>query len=315
MSVAAILTCYNEGEFIEAAVASVRAQGPGGRVGEIVLVDDGSARATLEVLDRMEAAGGEPRLTVLRGPGGWGLGGARNRAVALSSAPLLAFLDGDDAWAPDKLARQHAAMAADPGVGLVYTGYEALAAGAQTGPAVGVYDLSTFPQPVRRYFLHDPPILPSSVLMRRSLFDAVHGFDEHERVFCDTDFLLKVLPLSRIKGLAEPLIKKRYRAGSLSAPRPELMANHASVAFLAAARDPGLAPLVPQRLAERAARLGLVAYYADDLEVARGLAAVAGAMQPLNLRARVLGALLLGGKPLRRALAPRLASRKRLHER
>ena len=315
MSVAAILTCYNEGEFIEAAVASVRAQGPAGRVSEIVLTDDGSSSSTLEVLDRMEAAGGEPRLTILRGPGGWGLGGARNRAVASTSAPLLAFLDGDDAWAPDKLARQHAVIEASPEIGLVYTGYEALAAGTETGPAVGVYDLSTFRRPVRRYFLHDPPILPSSVLMTRRLFDAVDGFDEAERVFCDTDFLLKVLPLGPIKGLPDPLIKKRYRAGSLSAPRPELMANHASVAFLAAARDRTLAPLVPRRLAERAARLGLVAYYADDLEVARGLAAVARALQPLNLRATVLSALLAGGAPLRRALAPRLASRKRLHER
>ncbi len=315
MSVAAILTCYNEGEFIEAAVASVRAQGTAGQVSEIVVTDDGSASATLEVLDRMEAAGGEPRLTILRGPGGWGLGGARNRAVAVTSAPLLAFLDGDDTWLPGKLAQQHAVMASDPGVGLVYTGYEALAAGAQTGPAVAVYDLSTSRRPVRRYFLDDPPILPSSVLMRRSLFEAVDGFDEAERVFCDTDFLLKVLPLCRIKGLPAPLIQKRYRAGSLSAPRPELMANHASVAFLAAARDRSLAPLVPQRLAERAARLGLVAYYADDLEVARGLAAVAGAMQPLNLRASVLRALLLGGAPLRRALSPQLAARKRLHER
>ena len=315
MSVAAILTCYNEGEFIEAAVASVRAQGPAGRVSEIVLVDDGSAPATLKVLDRMEAAGGEPRLSVLRGPGGWGLGGARNRAVAVSSAPLLAFLDGDDAWAPGKLARQLAAMAADVEIGLVYTGYEALAAGAQTGPAAPVYDLSISRRPVRRYFLNDPPILPSSVLMQRRLFDAVGGFDEAERVFCDTDFLLKVLPLARIKGLADPLIRKRYRAGSLSAPRPELMANHASVAMLAAARDRSLAPLVPRRLAERAARLGLVAYYADDLEVARGLAAVARAMQALNPRAAVLTALLAGGAPLRRLLAPRLAARKRLHER
>ena len=124
---------------------------------------------------------------------------------------------------------------------------------------------------MRRYFLHDPPILPSSVLMRRSLFDAVGGFDEAERVFCDTDFLLKVLPLAQDQGAARSADQEALpcRAASAS-PRPALMANHASVAFLAAARDPSLAALTPRRLAERAARLGLVAYYAEDLGVARG---------------------------------------------
>jgi glycosyltransferase involved in cell wall biosynthesis len=313
MSVAVVLTCRNEGAWIGRALASVLAQDAAAEIAEIVLADDGSDEETLAVLDGLEGA--DPRLRILRGPGGWGVSGARNRAAAATRAPLLAFLDGDDEWAPAKLARQLAALRADGSLGLVYTGYRALAAGAEEGEARAVYDLSRHARPARRYFLRDPPILPSSVLMRRSAFAAVGGFDEGLAVFEDTDLFLRLARVSRLKGLPEPLIRKRYRAGSLSAPRPELMAHHAYAAFAAGARDAELAPLVPRRLAERAARLGLVAYYAGDLAAAGRHGALARALRPLNLRAFALGALLAGGAPLRRALAGRLARRSALHGR
>ena len=97
-------------------MASVRAQGPAGRVGEIVLTDDGSSSVQpwrCSTAWRPQARGAathHPART--QAAGDWG--GARNRAVAVTSAPLLAFLDGDDAWAPDKLARQLAVMERGP---------------------------------------------------------------------------------------------------------------------------------------------------------------------------------------------------------
>ncbi len=309
--VAVVITCFDEGDVVEAALDSVLAQGAADRIAQIVLVADGSPPATSQVLDRLE--GRDPRLRLLRGPGGWGVSGARNRGVAATSAPLLAFLDADDLWAPDKLARQVSVLQADPAIALVYTGYEALAAGADNGEARRVYDLSGDDRAARRYFLRDPPILPSSVLMRREAFEALGGFDPTVTVFEDTDFFLRLAQVAQLKGLPDPLIRKRYRADSLSAPRPGLMAHHAFVAFRGAALDPDLTPLVPRRLAERAARLGLVAYYAGDLEAARGHAAMARALRWWTPRAMLLAALLAGGEPLRGALEGRLRSRRRLH--
>ena len=313
MSVAVILTCHDEGDFIKAALASVLAQDSALRITEIVLADDGSGPETLQVLDRLE--GCDPRLRLLRGPGGWGVSGSRNRAVAATSAPLLAFLDGDDTWAPEKLGRQMDVLDAEGVIALVYTGYQALAADGRLAAPRRVYDLSTCRRPVRRYFLDDPPILPSSVLMRRTAFEAVGGFDEAVNVFEDTDFFLRLAGTARMKGLPEPLIRKRYRASSLSAPRPGLMAHHAYVTFHAAALEPDLTRWVPRRLAERAARLGLVAYYAGDWDTARAHLATASALQPLTARALMLRGLVWGGEPLRRVLSARLAARGRLHGR
>ena len=313
MNVAVILTCFNEGAYVEAALASVLSQHAGARISQIVLVDDGSEAGTLAVLDRLE--GCDPRLHVLRGPGGWGVSQARNRGVAETSAPLLAFLDADDTWAPEKLGRQLRVLEAEAGLALIYTGYETLASGASSGAAKRVYDLSRSRRPARRYFLHDPPILPSSVLIRRSAFDRVGGFDQDIRVFEDTDFFLRLARTERFKGLPDPLIRRRYRLHSLSTPRPDLMAHHAYIALHAATQDPRLAGLVPLRLAERAAKLGLVAYYVGDMETARRHRATAMALQPLNPRALVLAMLLAGGPMLRRTRRARLAQQERLHGR
>ena len=311
MSVAAVITCFNEAAFVEEALESVLAQTAAEAIQEIVLVDDGSDAPTQAVLDTLK--GRDRRLRLLRSPGGWGIARARNQAVAATSAPLIAFLDADDAWALSKLERQIAALDAAPEVDLVYTGYEALAPGASSGTSVRVHDLSAHPDPVRRYFLHDTSIMPSSMMVRRAAFEAAGGFDETVRIFEDTDFCLRAAHHGTLKGLPEPLIRKRFRADSLSAARPELMAHHAYVAFAAAARDPQLAPFVNRRLAERAARLGLLAYAGGDLEAARPYAEMARRLALFQPRSLLLNLLLTGGGPLHRVLETRLRSRRRLH--
>ena len=65
MRVAVVLTCHEEGAFIEEALASVLAQTAGGEIAEIVLADDGSGPQTARVLDALEDR--DPRLRLLRG--------------------------------------------------------------------------------------------------------------------------------------------------------------------------------------------------------------------------------------------------------
>ncbi|MEO1705749.1 MAG: glycosyltransferase family 2 protein, partial [Pseudomonadota bacterium] len=93
-----IITCYNEGDFIEEAVASVLSQTCGDRVGRIVIADDGSDAETRTVLQRIETA--ERRVQVIYGPGGAGPARQRNLAVEATGAPYVAFLDADDYWTP-----------------------------------------------------------------------------------------------------------------------------------------------------------------------------------------------------------------------
>jgi hypothetical protein len=100
--VAAIMPTYNHAAFVGAAIDSVLAQAFD--AWELVVVDDGSTDGTLEIARRYR----DPRIRVLaRDHGGLsGLGEMYRAALESSTAPLLAVIEGDDAWPPDKLARQ-----------------------------------------------------------------------------------------------------------------------------------------------------------------------------------------------------------------
>lgn len=113
-TVSVVVTAFNHEQYIGGAVRSVLAQTY--RDYEIVVVDDGSTDATA---DRVRAFGPDVRLVRQANQG---VAGARNTGILHARGRLLAFLDGDDLWEPDKLARQVAAAEQHPASGLIAVG-------------------------------------------------------------------------------------------------------------------------------------------------------------------------------------------------
>jgi succinoglycan biosynthesis protein ExoU len=99
-TVCAIITARNARRTIGRAVRSALAETA---VGEVVVVDDGSADDTAAVA--RAADDGSGRMQVLHLPHNLGPAAARNRAIAASSSPYLAVLDADDYWEPGRVAR------------------------------------------------------------------------------------------------------------------------------------------------------------------------------------------------------------------
>ena len=110
--VSVIIPTFNRAALVREAVASVKAQTY--RDYEILVVDDASTDDTREAL----AAGREVR--VLRQADRRGVAAARNRGIAAARGEWLAFLDSDDLWLPEKLARQMAYLADQPDLSLLH---------------------------------------------------------------------------------------------------------------------------------------------------------------------------------------------------
>jgi glycosyltransferase involved in cell wall biosynthesis len=111
--VTAAITTYNRARFLPGALESAFAQTYEGEV-EVLVVDDGSTDETPDVLARFG-----DRIRVVRQQNG-GRSAARNTAVREARGPYLSFLDSDDRWLPDKLARQVPVLDADERIALVH---------------------------------------------------------------------------------------------------------------------------------------------------------------------------------------------------
>lgn len=99
-SICVIIAAKNAADTIETAVRSALREP---EVAEVVVVDDGSSDNTAEAASRANDASG--RLTIARFEQNKGPSAARNHAIAISSAPLIAILDADDFFFEGRFSR------------------------------------------------------------------------------------------------------------------------------------------------------------------------------------------------------------------
>jgi glycosyltransferase involved in cell wall biosynthesis len=116
-TVGVIVPCYRHGIFLDACIASIKAQTL--TPAQIVVVDDASEDAeTIEVLARLDD---DPEVTVLRQPRNSGPSAARNRALEQLDTSYFLPIDADDELLPDALERMLAQLEGAPEeVGFVY---------------------------------------------------------------------------------------------------------------------------------------------------------------------------------------------------
>ena len=130
--VSIITPVYNAARWLPDTLASVRAQTL--TDWEQILVDDCSTDESSSILEA--AAAEDPRFRVLRAPGNLGPSAARNQALEAARGRYIAFLDADDIWLPEKLARSVEWMEAQ-GYGLIYHDYRHMSAdGTHVGPLI-----------------------------------------------------------------------------------------------------------------------------------------------------------------------------------
>ncbi len=190
----------DEERFIEEAVASVRAQSLADW--ELILVDDGSTDGSSTIA--RDLAAGDSRICYVEHAGHVNRGTAisRNVGVACGTAPYVAFIDGDDVWVPEKLAEQVELLESMPDVALVCGAVRSWWSWDPTTTRVDFDDLVIGAADQRL----DPPTSALAVsplgtgetagpdlMIRRTAFDAVRGFEERfPSIFEDQSLCMKI---------------------------------------------------------------------------------------------------------------------------
>jgi glycosyltransferase involved in cell wall biosynthesis len=129
--VSILIDTYNHERCIEEAVSSALAQDFPAADREILVVDDGSTDRTPEILSKFAS-----QVRILRKPNG-GQASAFNQGIPECQGEIVAFLDGDDWWTPNKLSAVVGAFSTNPAVGLVgHSITEVLADGARRSELV-----------------------------------------------------------------------------------------------------------------------------------------------------------------------------------
>lgn len=197
--VTSVIPTYNRNGRVQRAVRSVLAQTHAPH--EVIVVDDGSTDGTAAAL--RETFGDAIR--VLEKENG-GVSAARNYGAEHARGDLVAFLDSDDTWEPDKNQRQVDYLLKHPDCALVLTDFVEVD---ERGRHVGrIFRRTALPDDgaILPHVLRDPTLQPSTMMVWRDVFLARRGFDVSLRTAEDLDLHLRIALCHHVGLIAEPLV-------------------------------------------------------------------------------------------------------------
>lgn len=214
-SVSVIIPTFNYGRFIGGAIKSVLAQTY--PIAEIIVVDDGSTDDTEEVV----ASFGE-KVKYIRQENA-GVCAARNKGVENSSGELIAFLDADDVWLPEKIEKQAAKFREDEQIGLVHCQMREF--DTETGKTVHLHLVGEDGWVANSLLLYDKTIIigpGGSILVSRAAFEAAGGFDTRLKIGEDWDFCYRVARQYKVGFVREILVDYRHHPKNSSRNAEEM---------------------------------------------------------------------------------------------
>lgn len=208
-----IVPAYQASDTIARALRSIGEQSV--RPREIVVVDDGSTDGTAGAAELAAADLDQIAVQVIRQAHA-GPGAARNRALAAASGRYVAFLDADDEWLRDKLARCLDALT-DRGLTLVTHDLEIINPGGAQSRTECRRNMAKNEHPFVAQYLWGF-VATSTVVGEKSAIEKAGGFDPSLPSGQDYDLWLAVLGLdtTRIDVLPEALARYHVRPGSIS---------------------------------------------------------------------------------------------------
>ena len=238
-TVSVIIPTYQRANLVNQAIESVLAQTY--RDYEIIVVNDGSTDDTKAVLaqfgNKITAIHQENR----------GLSAARNTGILASQGKYIAFLDDDDLWLPEKLAKQIPVLEAKPQIGLIYSDMFRFNENGVFPDTWG----KNFPTPSLpvSWTLFKGNFIPvPTVVVRRACLDKIGWFDESLSACEDYDLWLRIIEKFPVYHLDEPLAYYRQSSDNMQKEKEPMLVNTLRVKEKAFKRNPNLQKLPLQYL-------------------------------------------------------------------
>jgi len=195
--VSIILPTYNRDWVITQAIDSVLAQSYTNF--ELIIIDDGSTDKTTDVIKSYE---GKLQYVYTKNSG---VAKARNRGISISKGKFIAFIDSDDTWEPQKLAKQILFLSKNPSYGLCYCGAQYFHNKNLERDTISHY------KNIKNGFifselLKQPSIATPTVIIRADIIENVGTFNEKFKLFEDRDLWLRVALNNKIHFVPELLV-------------------------------------------------------------------------------------------------------------
>ena len=218
-TVTVIIPSFNAASYVAQSVESALSQA--GVAVEVIVIDDGSTDDTLRVLE-----GFGSRIQVVRQSRG-GPYRARNLGAQMAKGSWIALLDADDDWLPGKLASQLALV--DDTIDFVYSDRLNFGDFGRTterqSDSVKLWEGDVFEPLLMGNF-----ITLSSVIMRKTAFDRLGGFQTARRGVQDWDMWLRYAAAGGLVRLCkEPLTRYRFHGEQMTNDLDQRAADRESV--------------------------------------------------------------------------------------
>lgn len=209
--VSVIIPTFNSGRYITEAIDSVLKQTY--RNIEIIIIDDGSTDNTTALL----APYIQQRAIRYFHQNNAGLSAARNTGVSLAVGEYIALLDADDMWKTDKLYIQVEVLSSKKDTGMVFTDFgtfdsKGTVAVSKNHVKFRDGELVTFD----KLFANNNFIYPSTVLIKKDVFEACGLFDQGLSAVEDYDMWLRIAKKIAISGINNPLTLIRLHEKNMS---------------------------------------------------------------------------------------------------
>lgn len=211
--VSVIMPFFNASKTIEESIKTILNQTFTGW--ELILIDDFSNDNTVEKVNPF-LENNANKIFLIRNTSNYGVSKSRNIGVNYAKGKYLAFLDSDDLWEPDKLKLQIAFHTSNPKIKISHTDFSVF-------DSINVFNSKSKVNSQKisgclTNTLYQSNVIGTlTVILEKSLFLQVNGFDENLKIAEDYDLWIRISYLAEEFGyINEKLSKYRLTEGSLT---------------------------------------------------------------------------------------------------